>query len=69
MSQLQKTISLLSLLFVISACGLKGDLYLPEAQPQVVDSTLQEIENTTNDSIEIEAVPADDKIPDSTQAE
>ena len=45
MSSVQK-IFITSLIFlVLSACGLKGDLYLPEAQPQVVDTPTEIVES------------------------
>ena len=66
MSQLKKNLALLSVLFIVSACGLKGDLYLPEAEPQVVNSPSQEIENTSNQESEIEAT-LEDITPDSAQ--
>ena len=45
MSSVQK-IFITSLIFlVLSACGLKGDLYLPEAQPQVVDTPTKTVES------------------------
>ena len=66
MSQLKKNLALLSVLFIVSACGLKGDLYLPEAEPQVVNSASQEIENISNQESEIEAT-LEDITPDSAQ--
>lgn len=39
MSLLKKSIVFSVFIIAMSGCGLKGDLYMPEAQPQVVDST------------------------------
>ena len=62
-SYLQKLLSLMAILLFVSACGLKGDLYMPETEsatePQVVDSTQSEI--TDQDEVA-------DKVEDSTPA-
>ncbi len=51
MSSVQK-IFITSLIFlVLSACGLKGDLYLPEAQPQVVDTPVEAVETAPESSV------------------
>ena len=33
------------------ACGLKGDLYLPEVQPQVVDTPVEAFETAPESSV------------------
>jgi len=42
MSAVQKIFITSLAFFALTACGLKGDLYLPEAQPQVVDTPVSE---------------------------
>ena len=42
--KLKRTCLSFALLFCISACGLKGDLYLPEDAPQAVNTVSLEKE-------------------------
>ncbi len=49
MSYVQK-IFIVSVFFLfLSACGLKGDLYLPEAEPQVVDTPTETAQDTVEE--------------------
>ena len=49
MSSVQKIfIASVSFLF-LSACGLKGDLYLPEAEPQVIDTPAETVQETVEE--------------------
>jgi predicted small lipoprotein YifL len=41
MSQLKRILVLAFISILIAGCGLKGELYLPEAQPQLVESPEQ----------------------------
>lgn len=67
MSSVQKIfIASVTFLF-LSACGLKGDLYLPEAEPQVVDTPVEETEageeSLSSDTIETTPEPTKEDSP------
>ena len=52
---------------LLSACGLKGDLYLPEAEPQVVDTPTEEVkvveESLNPDTVETTPEPIKEESP------
>jgi len=51
MSSVQKIFVIGFAICLLGACGLKGDLYLPEVQPQVVDTPKTE-EDVSNNNVE-----------------
>lgn len=51
MSSVQKIFIACLAFLLLMACGLKGDLYLPEAQPQVVDTPVEAIETAPESSV------------------
>ncbi|MBT8141646.1 MAG: lipoprotein [Gammaproteobacteria bacterium] len=57
MTRVQKYFAVFGALFgslmLLGACGLKGDLYLPESKPQIVDSS------QNDNAISQEETPAD----------
>lgn len=49
MSSVQKIFIASVAFLLLSACGLKGDLYLPEAEPQVVDTPIETLLETAEE--------------------
>jgi len=69
MSSVQKIFGAFLGFLILSACGLKGDLYLPEEQPQVVDTPAKEEANTEYDDLVKETVYSEDGFGVGTEIE